>query len=138
MGEQPTRNLVPVVLPRRAVMVVFGRLREATVRRWVGEVGEVREVREVVVAVAGCHRVMVMPVPQLSSRPTGMALETTMPVTGSWPASADTRRLVGVPMSRTFSSVSERAAPRVRHRDHTALDVVGRLDHADGSTPGAN
>ena len=39
---------------------------------------------------------------------TGMALETTMPVTGSWPMSTDTRRLVGEPMSRTFSSVSER------------------------------
>ena len=62
MGEQPTGHVVPVVLPRRGAMVALGRLREPSVGRGV------------VHRHAGAGTF---------DTATGIALDTTMPVTGS-------------------------------------------------------
>ncbi len=62
MGEQPAGHIVPVVLPRRAAVVTLGRLREPSVRR----------------RVEGGHTGS-----GALATATGIALDTTMPVTGS-------------------------------------------------------
>ncbi len=73
VGEQPAGHLVPVVLPRGAPMVVLGRLRESSVR---GQLCLTR--RAVIVEFVGGHAGT-----SAFRTATGMALETTIPVTGS-------------------------------------------------------